>query len=87
MYLYFKEDEMTEFLNKRGYTIMEVKTWKLASRNEEIFTGSAFADVKVKCAFNNDYPKDDKMDSYTWIQKYGIDVVFNRELKKTILGL
>lgn len=88
MDIHFTEQEMITFLQKYGYTIMPIDTYRIATRSEEIYGGKAFVDVTVKCAFKNDYPqKEDNFDSYAWINKFGIEIVFMKEFKKKLLSL
>lgn len=85
--LYFSEEEMIDYLKKKGYTIEEVDSWY--SQNE-YHNRVEHYDCKVKIAYAyRERPSNTELegDNYSINSKYGIENVFKNKIKKRILSI
>jgi|LakMenEpi03Aug12_release.lakeMendotaPanAssembly.Ray.scaffolds.fasta_scaffold374365_2 hypothetical protein len=84
--IYFTNDEMKLFLEKQGYTIKSVSTWRSYNTyHNQVEENSYTTDIAIK-----DSTKfSDSNETYNslHIDKYSLEFVFIEEMKRKLLSL
>jgi len=85
--LYFSNEEMTDFLIKRGYNVSTAKCWY----SQSAYQGKLdYFDTNVMIAYKEkeiSFSDIEGEEVYSIETKYGLENVFEKEVKKSILGL
>lgn len=89
MRLIFTIQEKTDFLKKRGFKVKSVPTYHMKPVYEYHNKNSVERiSTKVEIAFKNDPSKKELSEDDRYLKdKYGLDKVFEKELKKALLEL
>lgn len=88
MRLMFTKEEKTEFLEKRGFTVKQVPTYRMTPVYEYHNNHAKRVETTVMIAYKNDPSKKELSKDDRYLKDtYGADKVFERELKKALLSL
>lgn len=83
--LYFSEEEMTDFLKRKGYTVKDIKTWYNQSEYHNSFS---IHKCKVKIAYRKKPLKELlERDKYSIESRIGLETIFRKEMLKKMLEL
>jgi len=85
--LYFTDEEMTDFLIKRGYNVTSAKCWYSQS---EYHNDVSFHDSDVMIAYkekDTSFSDIEGGEAYRIEVKHGVEQIFHKELKTSLLEL
>jgi hypothetical protein len=83
--LYFTKEEMVSFLEKQGYTIKKINTWKsFNTYHNQVEDSIHTIDVALKDPNQFD---DDKDYHHVNLDKFSVKVIFGEEIKLKLLSL